>query len=218
MDFLHYLDSVDKQWLLALNNDYAPFWNNLMVIISSKLVWIPLYLSLIFVIIKDWEKKSWIVILGLILAVVIADQVASGLLKNLVHRLRPTHDPDIENMVVIIDGIRGGLYGFVSSHAATTFSLATLSSLLFKQKIYTFSIFFWSSLVAYSRIFLGVHYPGDVLGGIIVGVLSALLIYWILGKIKYISLEKNIDKNMSFIPISVLLLTIFGMIIYSFAV
>ena len=118
------------------------------------------------------------------LAFLIADQTASGLIKHLVERLRPTHDPSLESMVHIINGYRGGMYGFVSSHASNAFAVSLLLSLVMRHRAVTISLFTWSLLQCYSRIYLGVHYPGDIIGGIIVGLLAGwiswLVMRWIM--------------------------------------
>ena len=178
------LDSLDRQWLLALNNDYSAFWDGIMVAFSEKITWIPLYIAMIYVIFRHWKKESWWLVVALILSVVIADQIASGVLKDWVARLRPSHDPSLVGQVVLVNGYKSGLYGFVSSHAANSFALALLSSLFFRNRIFTIFIFLWAVINAYSRIYLGVHYPGDVLGGALVGVFVALLIYFLLKKIR----------------------------------
>lgn len=217
MGIIHYLDSIDKQWLLALNNDYASLWDNVMVLISAKNTWIPFYAAILFVVIKHWKKNSWVVVLALVFCIIIADQTASGLLKNIVHRLRPTKDPSIQNLVEIVQGIRGGgMYGFVSSHAANSFGLALLTSLLFRNKIYTVFVFIWALLVALSRVYLGVHYPGDILGGAIVGVFSALLVYWLLKKIRpQLISGDNSQIQLTIVPLWVLLATFVAFFVYS---
>ncbi|MFV0472162.1 MAG: phosphatase PAP2 family protein [Paludibacteraceae bacterium] len=216
MEIIHYFDAIDRQWLLALNNDYPAFWDNIMWSISSKLIWIPFYLSILYVVVKHWKKESWYLVMGLILCIAIADQISSGILKETVRRLRPSRDPALENLVVIVKGYKGGMYGFVSSHSANAFGLAMLSSLLFKNKAYTFAAFFWAALVAYSRIFLGVHYPGDVLGGAVVGLVSAIIIYWALQKIPPSLFKgKYIPKKDSNIPIWTILTTVAFILIYS---
>jgi len=184
VDFIQTLDSIDKQWLLALNNDYSSFWDTLMFLISAKLTWIPFYAAMLFVVIKHWRKEAWWIVLALVLCVLFSDQIASGIIKNLVQRPRPSHDPEIQSMVCLVNDYRGGQFGFVSSHAANTFGLALLSSLLFKTRKYTIPAFTWAVIVTYSRIYLGVHYPGDVLGGAMVGIVVALLIFWVLKKIR----------------------------------
>lgn len=217
MEIIHYLNSIDKQWLLALNNDYSSFWDNLMLLFSAKNTWIPFYAAILFVVVKNWKKDSWWIVVALILCIVIADQTASGLLKNLVHRLRPSQDPSIKNMVVLVNGIHGGgLYGFVSSHAANSFGLALLTSLLFRNKTYTIAVFVWATLVSFSRIYLGVHYPGDVLGGAMVGALSALLVYCLLKKFRPQLLSDSYFQIKCLpTPLWVLLATFVAFLMYS---
>lgn len=213
---LDFLDNIDKQWLLALNNDYAAFWDGLMYGFSEKLTWVPLYLSLIFVIFKKWKHNGWWIILGLVLCIVIADQVASGILKDTVKRLRPSRDPELENMVELVKNYRGGLYGFVSSHTANSFGLALLTALIFRNKIFTYGIFIWAAVNAYSRIYLGVHYPGDILGGVIVGVFSALVMYWLLRKSRPAIFSENFSNDsLANIPIYVFGLSVLGLVVYS---
>ena len=215
MDIIHSLDSIDKQWLLALNNDYPTFWDGLMYGISEKLTWVPFYLSLIFVIIKFWKKQSIWVVLGLILCVVISDQVSSGIIKDLVQRLRPSHDPEIENMVCVVNGYRGGNFGFVSSHAANSFGLALLSSLLFKNRTYTVSVFAWAVIVSYSRIYLGVHYPGDVLGGAFVGITAALIVYLIFKKFRpNLFVDFHTSELKIRVPLWTLAVSLLALIVY----
>ena len=216
MDILQTLDTLDKQWLLALNNDYPAFWDGLMYGISNKLTWIPFYIALIFILIKSLKKQSWLVILALIVCIIIADQVSSGLIKEMVHRLRPSRNPDLENMVCLLKGYRGGKYGFVSSHAANSFGLAMLISLFFRNRKYTIIVFFWAAIVAYSRIYLGVHYPGDVISGAIVGVGAAMLVYWLFTKVlpDKIVFKKSAEINMS-LPLWVLGASFVALIPYS---
>ena len=217
MELIHFLDSIDRQLLLALNNDYSNFWDNIMWLISAKKVWIPFYAAILYVVIRHWKKDSWLIVLGLIMCIVIADQTASGILKNVVQRLRPSEDPSIQNLVVLVNGDRGGgMYGFVSSHAANMFGLGILTSLLFRSKFYTVCIMAWAALVAYSRIFLGVHFPGDVLGGAIVGALSALLVYWLLNKIRpQLFADKNTPIVHTQIPVWTILGTLMVFLVYS---
>ena len=216
MDILQTLDTLDKQWLLALNNDYPGFWDGLMYGISDKLTWIPFYIALIYILIKSLKKQSWLIILALIVCIIIADQVSSGLIKELVHRLRPSRNPELENAVCLLKGYRGGKYGFVSSHAANSFGLALLTSLFFRNRKYTISVFLWAAVVAYSRIYLGVHYPGDVIGGALVGVGAALLVYWLFTKTipDKVAFIKSAEINIS-LPLWVLAATFAALIPYS---
>ncbi len=211
---LEFLDQIDKQLLLALNNSYPTFLNTIMFTISGKLIWIPFYATILYLSIVHWKKESWIIIVGLILSVVLADQIASGVFKNLVQRPRPTHAEDISHLVVVVNGYRGGNYGFVSSHASISLALATLTSLLFRNRIYTISVFVWTLIVSYSRIYLGVHYLGDILGGMFVGGLVAFVVYWFIQKYTNIPLLK-IPNQSAIIPVVTLLLSFLSIVIYS---
>ena len=196
---LEYLKNIDTQLLLFINGHHNSFWDAVMWQLSSKLFWVPFYVILLAYLIYKYKKHSWILILSIVLVVVLADQVSSHLIKHLVERLRPTHEPTLNGMVHILKNYRGGSFGFVSSHAANSFGLATFLSLLFKNRTFTLFVFVWATSIAYSRIYLGVHYPGDVLGGIAVGILISCLIFWILTMIiqikpDSIQFKKNADN------------------------
>lgn len=158
----------DTQLFLFLNGIHSPFWDPIMVFVSGKLSWMPLYLVLIFFIARKhgWKAIWWLVAIALV--VVATDQISVGLFKNVFHRLRPCHNTDIQGIMHLV-GKCGGQFGFVSSHAANTFGVAVFLSLLFKNKWVTYSLLFWAVFVSYSRIYLGVHYPGDVICGAILG-------------------------------------------------
>jgi undecaprenyl-diphosphatase len=161
----------DKKLFLALNSFHHPLLDPAMVFLSEKLVWIPLYLFLLFIILKDFRNDSWAPVLGILLTILLSDQINTNVLKPLVQRLRPTHDTSLKDLVHIVNGYTGGKFGFASSHASNTFGLATFCWLWFKgQRKWMLVLFVWAALVSYSRIYLGVHFPGDVFTGIIIGV------------------------------------------------
>jgi len=147
-----------------------------MYAISGKVIWIPLYLAILICLGIKYKRKFLIIILFIILAATLADQ-ASVLVKNYVHRLRPCHEPALEGLVHLVRGECGGLYSFVSSHATNSFDVALLSLLFIRKRWFSITIVLWALVVGYSRIYLGVHYPGDVICGSILGALIGWSIY-----------------------------------------
>lgn len=173
------LNHLDQQLLLYLNSLHNSVWDSLMWQISGKYLWIPLYLGILAFIIIKYKKQSWTIILAITLVILISDQVASSIIKPLVERFRPTHNPSLAGLIHIVNDYTGGKYGFVSSHAANTFGLSLFLSLLFKNRVFTILIFIWAAIVSYSRIYLGVHYPGDIICGALVGVGAGALMYYV---------------------------------------
>ena len=190
---LEQLLHIDTEILLVINGWHAPWADTLMWIISAKATWIPLYLLLIGLLVWRYRQPAptpikWlqkvpacvVMILAIGLAVGAADFIASGILKDLVARPRPTRVPELEGVLHLVNGYRSGRYGFVSSHAANTMACALLFSLIWRNKIATCGLMLWVAANCYSRMYLGVHYPLDILGGLFVGVMVALLGYYAL--------------------------------------
>lgn len=172
------LIELDKELFLFFNELHTPWLDPVMVFISKTIVWIPLYALLLFIILKKYGKNSWAPLLGILITIVLADQIASGVLKPIVQRLRPSREPSLEGLVHIVNGYKGGKYGFASSHASNTFGLVAYIFMLFSEnKKWIFLLVVWACIVSYSRIYLGVHYPGDILAGILIGILSAFAGY-----------------------------------------
>ena len=196
---------IDQQWLLAINGWHAEWADVLMWYVSKSTTWLPLYALLVGLVVYrfgiHWyqstqstqiisntptlsKKKALlrvvIVLAGFAVAIGLSDFVSSGLIKPWVCRLRPTHEPALAGMLHLVNGYTGGLYGFVSSHAANTMACALLFSLLYKNKYATIGLMLWVALNCYSRMCLGVHYPGDIIGGLLVGALFAVLVYALL--------------------------------------
>jgi len=172
------LIEIDQSWLVAINSCHAPWADTLMWIVSAATTWIPLYVVLVGLL---WWRFGWkkmlIMLAAFGVAIGLSDYIASGVIKHAVCRLRPTHEPALEGMLHIVNNYRGGQYGFVSSHAANTMSCALLFSLIWRDWRATVPMMLWVALNCYSRMYLGVHYPGDILGGLIVGSIIALLVY-----------------------------------------
>ncbi|MGN0236207.1 MAG: phosphatase PAP2 family protein [Paludibacteraceae bacterium] len=196
------LIALDQQWLLAVNGWHAAWADVLMWYVSKSTTWLPLYALLVGLVVYrfgiQWYQStqntpiisntpalSWksavlrvlIVLAGFAVAVGLSDFVSSGIIKPWVCRLRPTHDPALAGMVHLVNGYTGGMYGFVSSHAANTMACALLFSLLYGNKYATAGLMLWVALNCYSRMYLGVHYPLDIIGGLLVGALLAGLAY-----------------------------------------
>lgn len=163
---------------LWLNSQHNAFFDSFMSIYSGKIIWIPFVISALGVFtVKTKKMEALLVILAIVLVCTLCDQLASSIIKPMCERVRPTYYPGIENLVHTVENYRGGRFGFISSHSANGFGTATFSALLFRHRLFTFAIFLWASISAYSRIYLGVHFISDVVGGILVGCLMGWVVY-----------------------------------------
>ena len=190
---MDYLIHIDQQWLLAINGWHSEWADILMWYISKSTTWLPLYALLVGLIVyrfgilspslcREGRRGSsllrvLIILAGFAVAVGVSDFVSSGIIKPWVCRLRPTHEPDLAGLIHLVNGYTGGLYGFVSSHAANTMACALLFALLYRNKYATVGLMLWVALNCYSRMYLGVHYPADIIGGLAIGAMMATLTY-----------------------------------------
>ena len=187
------LIETDKELLLTLNGSSSLFWDGFMWTVSGTKIWIPVGAMLLYIIFKNTKfTQGLLILVMLVLTVTLADQFSSGLCKPLFMRFRPAQDPEIMYMVNVVNGYRGGAYGFISSHAANTFAVATFVALLIRNCWMTVIMYIWALIPSFSRIYLGVHYPGDILFGMLWGLLVGLSTYMACA---YILRRMSPDRN-----------------------
>ncbi len=177
------IEKLDQELFLFLNGLHADWLDPIMWWFSDKLIWVPLYIFILFLIIRKYQWRSVGILLSVALLIAASDQI-SVWFKLTVERARPTHTEELKPLIHTLNNYFGGPYGFVSSHASNSFALATFTSLFLAPyyKYYRISAFIWAALVSYSRIYLGVHFPGDILCGAILGVLLAHVVYFLYRK------------------------------------
>ena len=176
----------DQDLFLFFNGKNTPLIDSIMYWVTFKYTWIPLYMVLLFFTIKTEKTRSVAIVITVLAAVILADKVTSGIMKPYFMRFRPCYEPALNGLVHNVGGC-GGLYGFASAHAATSFSLAIVWFQLTKDKINNMGwLFAWATIYSYSRVYVGVHYPGDILVGALIG----LIVGWICIKLYLIFLKK----------------------------
>ena len=184
----------ERSLFFSINGSDSIILDNIMWSYTGVLTWLPMIVFILYVAFRNQKLREGLLVLGaLALVILLSDQISSSFFKPLFKRYRPTHHPDYMNMVDIVRDYRGGQYGFISGHTTNSFGLAVFFSLLFKNKYVSGFIFLWAVLNSYSRIYIGVHFISDVLGGMLVGSLVGLLVYelyvWI--RVKYFKIPRE---------------------------
>ena len=173
-----YLNNVDESLLLLINNLNGSLLDSIMIFISSKLGWLPLYILLLYLVIINYKYKSWLVLLSIALTITISDQASVHLFKNIFQRLRPCHVTELAEQLHMVVNC-GGKYGFLSSHAANSSAVSVFIILLLRRS-YTWVtplMISYTFLIMYSRVYLGVHYPFDVIAGAVLGFIIGGIVF-----------------------------------------
>lgn len=180
-EFILWLSDIDARLLLIVNGAHSPFFDSVMWCISGRWIWVPFYVVLAYLLFRrmSWKRASiCLVTIGLI--ILAADQTCATLIRPEIGRLRPANlNNPLSSFVHVVNGYRGGRYCFPSCHAANTFALAVFMSLVIRHKWFTVMMFSWAFIVSYSRMYLGVHYFGDLFCGATIGSLFAVLFYYL---------------------------------------
>ncbi len=189
-----YLIGLDKQLLLTLNGSDSLFFDGLVKTLTTATTWIPLYVALLVIVIKNNDRlnKVLLIVGCALMCVFLAGSLNDMIMKPLVARWRPTRDDEIGMLVDVVNGYRGGRFGFFSSHAANTFSLAVFFALLIRSRMLSITLMLWSLLNCWTRLYLGVHFPGDILCGLLWGTIVGIFMW---GVFQHISRRMFVTGN-----------------------
>ena len=184
-DLLSMLKAMDTMVFLTVNSHHNAYFDSVMWLVSGKLIWVPMYVSLFFVLLKNYSYKVvFAILLAIGVVILFTDSFTAQVIRPWVCRLRPSNlDNPMSSMVHIVDGYRGGAYGFPSNHASNTWGLAFFITFLFRRYKLTFFFFLWALLVCYSRMYLGVHYFGDLLIGGLLALAGASIVFYVFRKV-----------------------------------
>lgn len=173
--------NIDEQVLLWFNGYHTDGLDWLMKTISGKMTWVPFYAVLLWMLFKTFNwKVVLLILLSIALAITLADQIGASVIRPTVERMRPSNpDNPFSAFIHIVDGYRSGRYGFPSCHAANTFALATVYSMWMGRRLWWWGLTVWAIVVSCSRLYLGVHYPTDILVGAMLGAVCGAAAYYI---------------------------------------
>ena len=180
------LYAADKTLLMVFNGSHCPFVDRLAVTLTCGYMWIPLYIALLLLVINNHKTVAQIsLVIGMaLLAIVLSDGMADLIVKPLVARLRPIHDTLMQDSVQVVNNYRAEGYSFFSAHASNTMAVAVFFSLLVKDRLFACTLITWALVNCWTRLYLGVHYPSDIIVGVVWGSVSGLFAYTIYNKVK----------------------------------
>lgn len=169
---------ADRSLLLAINGAHTPYWDTVMWLYTGIWIWVPVAVTMLYALFRTagWRETLWTLFV-VVLLVLFCDRLPSMYIKPFFARLRPTHDPALAEWVNIVNGYRGGSYSFFSQHASNAAGIVTFTSLLFRNRYYTVTAVVWAAVTCWSRMYLGVHYPGDITVGLMWGTAMAFAAY-----------------------------------------
>lgn len=180
------LYAADKTLLMVFNGSHCPFVDRLAVTLTCGYMWIPLYIALLLLVINNHKTVAQIsLVIGMaLLAIVLSEGMADLIVKPLVARLRPIHDTLMQDSVQVVNNYRAEGYSFFSAHASNTMAVAVFFSLLVKDRLFACTLIVWALANCWTRLYLGVHYPSDIIVGVVWGSVSGLFAYTIYNKVK----------------------------------
>lgn len=173
------LELLDRELFLAINGWHAPMFDNIMYYVSQIWVFAPVFVYWLYMVFNRYGLKKLLILLGFLGLLVLLTDQTSNITKHSIKRYRPTHNLEIQSKVHTVNEYKGGLYGFFSGHSTNTFGIAMLLFLIFRKESIGFRLLFfaWAAITAYSRIYLGVHYPSDIFVGFVVGIFWGYVVY-----------------------------------------
>lgn len=173
------LELLDRELFLAINGWHAPMFDSAMYYVSQIWVFAPVFVYWLYMVFNRYGLKKLLILLGFLGLLILLTDQTSNITKHAIKRYRPTHNLEIQSKVHIVNEYKGGLYGFFSGHSTNSFGIAMLLFLIFRKESIVFRLLFfgWAALTAYSRIYLGVHYPSDIFVGFVVGIFWGFVVY-----------------------------------------
>lgn len=208
LQIVSWLNDIDTSLLLDVNSQHTPYWDTFMWLCSRKWEWIPFYVSILYVVFRNYSWRGAVYcVLAVVAVILLTDAFLSQVIRPWIGRMRPSNPANpVSGLIHIVDSHRGGRFGFPSTHASNTWGLVVFIAWLFRRQGLTIFLALWAVLVCYSRLYLGVHYPGDLLAGMFFGFVCATAVYWTFDRLTH--QHPLDDMKYAYLPLIVGLLTL----------